>query len=1622
MKRKRLALLLTAAMAVTSLDTSAIFVSGADFSSEVEEVTTQAEETEATGDEDSADVDFSDEEADVAETPEASDADVEVAEDEASEAADVQGEDEADEPDFSADLQEDAEVDAGSFVPAETQKLELDKDYRVEDGVSGAWFSYTPTETGKYNFTSSNNEADTIAFLYDSANAENEDEYVGRDDHSGAGTNFMLSAVLNAGTTYYYYARTYRDIEGALDNRNSFSVRLEKGLEVEKVSLDTSEAKKEFLANMDKYSVKGVKLLVTYKGQSNPTVVTFDDDSTWTSDGKGNSFYYTLTKGEEWYSPDGIMGEGEYQVTFYQDNGDKIDNVSVTAKKPDLSKFDSLKVGSNRVEILDGNINRHWYLFEAPEDGLYTVIRPEEDYEGSIYMDTKIMDADGNIIDGTPEYDRDNEVYTMKKGEKVFYTWYTYSDEKVSTEEVVITKVPRVKSVSVTADVKSEYKEKIDTVHPTTIQTVVTYDNGTKQTLKDYENDTYGRSVAWRLYNQNGEEQDDYEYLPVGDYTLKFYFVGIEAKSIPIKVVSLESSVTNEISDGEANVDNKGNIILKYTAAEDGRYQFAFNVGVSEVDFIRKDGDYVYRSQKNRNVYADLEKGVTYYIYAVPDEVCEKLTVNVSLTTRPISLSVKSLRKSDYVAGIDCFNADDIETTVNFGNTSTTVRGTGEVEGYGVDCKLVNTESGDIAHDGATLSKGTWTVTPRLNSGSSIEVPVQETTVKSVMYSDAELEKFPVIEEEKWNLLENTYGARKIYTFTPKKTGVYHYECKAENHEYSVNLYEADENEYRRVEQNDEDSQVLLTAGKKYLVVNTYGSSEVKFSYMASALVPETVKELALTVGMKKAVEIDKTTGSIKCTFTPSEDGYYILKSSKYEGIYADPYVELYQGNTWVGSDDDGDDTNNFCLIAKLSAGKAYTYTVRQYDSSKAPFVLEFNKTEKKDIKAVELVLKNGKKAADYRMFDNFGDFYQLKITYTDGTTGVIDTDTSYYGSNRVQDSYGNWARVDLQREGSEAGNKITVQADIVYNGADGKVQNVKTSVECKAVGSLEEVKEGKNYQVPKSTTYYKFIPQETGEYIFAKADNSENAYMSAYLTDAGNMYVSATDCYEGENTYSGNLEKGKTYYIVTGSYQAQGTNATFCVRKMKKTLNGLTLKKAPDNTNILPNNGTVSYKGIQVVASYTDGSTETVNYGQADSEGRYLHSDEIIWLANGNAKVYVALGRYSVSFDAKAGSWDAVPEIKLGEKKTLSAGKDDITTLKFVPKESGIYYINVDGGYLIGDIRGTYADDDRDYYSGCYLKANETYYLNVQAAKDNPSITINASCKDGKHSFSAWNTVTAATCVTEGWRTRTCTVCGKIEEETIKATGIHTFGAWKVIKNATCAADGKRSHTCTGCGKTEEETIKATGKHTMSSWKVTSEATVSAEGSQTRSCSICGKKETAKIAKLKPTMNMNVTANKTLPLKVKQSFQVKISGLAKGDKVVSWASSNKKIATVSANGKITGKKAGTATITVKLVSGQVRFKVKVQKAAVATTSLKVVNKATGKTIKSATLKAKKKLTLSATVAPVTSKQKVTYRSSNKKIATVNSKGVITAKKKGNVTITVKSGKKSVKIKIKVTK
>jgi len=125
----------------------------------------------------------------------------------------------------------------------------------------------------------------------------------------------------------------------------------------------------------------------------------------------------------------------------------------------------------------------------------------------------------------------------------------------------------------------------------------------------------------------------------------------------------------------------------------------------------------------------------------------------------------------------------------------------------------------------------------------------------------------------------------------------------------------------------------------------------------------------------------------------------------------------------------------------------------------------------------------------------------------------------------------------------------------------------------------------------------------------------------------------------------------------------------------------------------------------------------------------------------------------------------------------------------------------------------------------------------------------------------------------------------------------------------------------------------------------------------------------------------------------------------------ITYSSSNSKIAAVNSKGVITGKKVGTAKITVKAGSKKVIVTVKVTK--IKTTKLTGVPK-------TKTVNRGKTFTIKAVATPRNTDEKVTYRSSNKKIATVTSKGVVKGIRKGTATITVQSGSKKLTCKVTV--
>lgn len=158
----------------------------------------------------------------------------------------------------------------------------------------------------------------------------------------------------------------------------------------------------------------------------------------------------------------------------------------------------------------------------------------------------------------------------------------------------------------------------------------------------------------------------------------------------------------------------------------------------------------------------------------------------------------------------------------------------------------------------------------------------------------------------------------------------------------------------------------------------------------------------------------------------------------------------------------------------------------------------------------------------------------------------------------------------------------------------------------------------------------------------------------------------------------------------------------------------------------------------------------------------------------------------------------------------------------------------------------------------------------------------------------------------------------------------------------------------------------------------------------------------TANAATKKPKKIYLKATSTTVDIKGKVKVSVYKTKPSKASKSVKWKSSNKKVATVSKSGYVTGKKKGTVKITAtskksKKVKKTIKIKVTNLKAKSVTMSKKSANMYPGQ-----------KSALKATVKGSAGfyNQGVTWKSSNTKIATVDSKGNVTAKAAGKATIT----------------
>lgn len=288
-----------------------------------------------------------------------------------------------------------------------------------------------------------------------------------------------------------------------------------------------------------------------------------------------------------------------------------------------------------------------------------------------------------------------------------------------------------------------------------------------------------------------------------------------------------------------------------------------------------------------------------------------------------------------------------------------------------------------------------------------------------------------------------------------------------------------------------------------------------------------------------------------------------------------------------------------------------------------------------------------------------------------------------------------------------------------------------------------------------------------------------------------------------------------------------------------------------------------------------------------------------------------------------------------------------------------------------------------------------------VTWSSDNTSV---ATVSDGKVTAVKAGTATISVKTADGGKVATCVVTVTPNNVPVFAVvltrgaislvegGSTTLTAYVVPENASNKNVTWTSSNTSVATVTQDGTVTAVKAGTADITVTT------ADGGETATCVVTVHAKLINVT--------GVTLNKTSLSLSEGSTETLIATITPSDahdKIVTWTSSNTSVATVT-DGKVTGVKAGTATITVKTDDGH-----KTATCAVTVTANKVA--VTGVTLNKTTLSLVEgnTETLTATVAPSNATNKnVTWTSSNTSVATVTD-GKVTAVKAGSATITVKT-------------
>ena len=1489
------------------------------------------------------------------------------------------------------------------------------------------WYRFKAEETGKYRFSDYGEEM--AVRRYDAVAQKWESLFVSRGGFEA-----------EANETYYIGFRGENESE---DNVYSYTweTQLSKVQSVKSISVIPK--KTSFNENTyENHALFSLKL--TYDDGTEFTCENWRD-SRYDVDGKGNGIEVHIVNKKDyeeadsyyWHSERDSLQAGTYIVFVKLIDDDSVRatyNITIEEEpSPFNHKADVIPVTMETEYPVELNTDKlaEWFSY-TPDHNTEIIYQSIGEYDtyGHIY------DAKGNELKTNDDGGTGSNfkiTTTLTAGETYYFKARFYDRGNQGNFVVSFKERLQISSLTVAEnELKSAYLKNGSLPNPSVLLTATYNKNGVSETFYRSKGDSYGNKITGEVRNAEGNVVKKLEEVGIYSYWVR-------CGEVTAKVGEFEAKSVKDLASQEVTEDAEQQITAKeqrlayhFEVEEAGIYQMNANVEFSNLRIYDTEGSEVELSgtQNGYTAYAALSLGEYYVVAGVTKEI-KKLRVTVKKAVLPQEVTAV-FDGTPLIAGLDSLESNNLSTRVKYtDNTTGWIAGRGS-DSYGNEYTYVLDDGDDDEYWGLgdALPAGTYTVEPvvfRTGTYISWATPdnnmlnevLKEENRKATMIEVVKPDSsgMTAVQENEWVTVAGN-SRRYFYKFTPQESGTYIFEYNDDT--TSSNVFCRDY-EYKLSRMG---RRPTLTAGQTYVIVATrtedYDFRIVKYTKDTSGTEKETktiqsfqisssqpyvlsydifeplslkvtytdgitasismpqadnednfwsvsdgygnsfkckevpkiteeqngkyvlftvvCKEKEATLKLpyytleEKAIEVSienpvKDTRERYFKITPQESGEYIFRiTAKEWGARIYSFRNESMGNSISYTDGNGE---NWQTTKTLSKGKTYYFkVVNESDNQKLAYTVSVLKPKNiSDLKITEY-------AKDYKVFEGIAGSgntgIKALVTYEDGSTETV-TEYQISGSGRVLNiSKAFWVNTQIYRVVVKFG-KYSAQVDIPTSNL------VYTA----------ELKENAAITSNGDMNVYSFTPSATEVY-------QVRAEGSGYFNIAVYNSITLKEVEEVNATYE--LLANTKYNVVV--YHYNGDNAPYSV----------TIGREQKHTH--------SYKE-EIVEKAT---CETTGYKQQVCSicGKVKDGSRTELPATGH--------KWETKVD-KAATCGA--EGSQHKECSVCHTKEAITTIPATGKHN--MQTKVDKVATCGAVGSQHKE-----CSVCHTKEAAT--------------TIPAT---GKHNMQT-KVDKAATCGAAGSQHRECSVCHTKEAlTTIPATGKHNMQTI-VDKAATCGAAGSQHRECSVCHTKEAATtIPATGKHSFGGYVVTKEATVFAAGTETRTCKVCGTTESRSIAQLAATIKL--TAVK-VTVKVGDSAEVGkyVTGLAKGDSVASYTSSNKKAATVSKTGKVTGKAAGTAKITVKLASGKTAdITVTVQKKEIATKSIKNLSK---------TMKIKLKGTaqLKPVISPSNTTDKLTYASSDKKIVTVSAKGKLTAKKVGKAKITVQSGKKKFTITVTV--